>query len=80
MSEYQYYEWQRLESPLTMDEQNAVDALSSHIEVSAMQASVSYRWGDFKHDPISVLAKYFDAYLYFANWGSYDLAFSFSKG
>ena len=61
MSEYQYYEWQRLESPLTMDEQNAVDALSSHIEVNAMQASVSYNWGDFKHDPIRVLAKYFDA-------------------
>ena len=80
MSEYQYYEWQRLESHLTMDEQNAVDALSSHIEVSGMQASVSYNWGDFKHDPIRVLAKYFDAYLYFANWGSYELAFSFPKG
>jgi len=80
MSEYQYYEWQRLESPLTMAEQNAVDALSSHIEVSAMQASVSYNWGDFTHDPIRVLAKYFDAYLYFANWGSFELAFSFPKG
>ncbi len=80
MSEYQYYEWQRLESPLMLAEQNAVDELSSHIEVSSMQASVSYNWGDFKHDPIQVLAKYFDAYLYFANWGSYDLAFSFPKG
>ncbi len=80
MSEYQYYEWQRLESPLTMDEQNAVDALSSHIEVNAMQASVSYNWGDFKHNPIRVLGKHFDAYLYFSNWGSFDLAFSFPKG
>jgi len=80
MSEYQYYEWQRLESPLSLAEQNAVDALSSHIEVSSMQASVSYNWGDFKHNPIKILAKYFDAYLYFANWGSYNLAFSFPKG
>ncbi len=80
MSEYQYYEWQRLEGPLTLAEQNAVDALSSHIEVSSMQASVSYNWGDFKHNPIKILAKHFDAYLYFANWGSYDLAFSFPKG
>jgi len=80
MSEHQYYEWQRLESPLTFAEQNAVDALSSHIEVSSMQASVSYHWGDFKHNPIQVLAKHFDSYLYFANWGSYDLAFSFPKG
>ena len=80
MSEYQYYEWQKLESPLTIAEQNAVDALSSHIEVSAMQASVSYNWSSFGHDPMRVLAKYFDAYLYFANWGSYELAFSFLKG
>lgn len=80
MSEYQYYEWQRLEGPLTAAEQKAVDALSSHIEVNAMQASVSYNWGDFRHDPLTVLAKYFDAYLYFANWGSFDLAFSFPKG
>lgn len=80
MSEYQYYEWQRLESPLRLDEQDAVVALSSHITVSAMQASVSYNWSSFKYDPLSVLAKYFDAYLYFSNWGSYDLAFSFPKG
>lgn len=80
MSEYQYYEWQRLESPLRLDEQDAVVALSSHITVSAMRASVSYNWSSFKYDPLSVLAKYFDAYLYFSNWGSYDLAFSFPKG
>ena len=80
MSEYQYYEWQRLESPLANAGQNAVDALSSHIEVSSMQASVSYNWSSFSHDPMKVLAKYFDSYLYFANWGSYDLAFSFPKG
>ena len=60
MSEYQYYEWQKLESPLTMNEQDAVEALSSHIEVSAMQASVSYNWSSFKYDPLIVLAKYFD--------------------
>lgn len=63
MSEYQYYEWQRLEGPLTIAEQNAVDALSSHIDVSSMQASVSYNWSDFKHDPVQVLAKHFDSYL-----------------
>ena len=66
MSEYQYYEWQRLESPLAIAEQNAVDALSSHIEVSSMQASVSYNWSSFSHDPMKVLAKYFDSYLYCA--------------
>ncbi|MBT3391445.1 MAG: hypothetical protein HN413_13680 [Chloroflexi bacterium] len=80
MSEYQYYEWQTHERPLTAAEQNAVDALSSHIDVTASQAIVTYNWGDFKHDPLDVLAKYFDAYLYLANWGTRHLAFRFPKG
>ena len=80
MSEYQYYEWQILESPLTAAEQKAVNGLSSHIDVTSNQAIITYQWGDFKHDPINVLAKYFDAYLYVANWGTRRLAFRFPKG
>ena len=59
MSEYQYYEWQTLERPLTAAEQEAVNNLSSHMDVTSSQAIVTYEWGDFKHDPIQVLAKYF---------------------
>jgi hypothetical protein len=80
MSEYQYYEWQTLDRPLTAAEQKAVNELSSHINVTSTQAIVTYNWGSFKHDPINVLAKYFDAYLYFANWGTRRLAFRFPKG
>ena len=80
MSEYQYYEWQALERPLTATEQAAVNGLSSHIDVTSSQAIVTYEWGDFKHDPIAVLAKYFDAHLYITNWGSRHLAFRFPKG
>jgi len=80
MSEYQYYEWQTLERPLSAAEQEAVNGLSSHIDVTSSQAIVTYQWGDFKHDPIHVLAKYFDAYLYLANWGTRRLAFRFPKG
>jgi hypothetical protein len=80
MSEYQYHEWQTLERPLTAAEQAAVNDLSSHIDVTSSQAIVTYNWGDFKHDPIQVLAKYFDAYLYAANWGTRRLAFRFPKG
>ncbi|HLO31483.1 MAG TPA: hypothetical protein VK249_20195 [Anaerolineales bacterium] len=39
-----------------------------------------YEWGDFKHDPTQVLAKYFDAHLYLTNWGTRHLAFRFPKG
>ena len=80
MSEYQYYEWQTLDRPLTPEEQAAVSELSSHIEVTSSQAVVTYSWGNFKHDPRQVLARYFDAFLYLANWGSKRLAFRFPKG
>jgi hypothetical protein len=80
MSEYQYYEWQTLDRPLTIEEQEAVNALSSHIEVTPTCAIVTYEWGDFKHNPREVLAKYFDAHLYVANWGSRTLMFRFPKG
>ena len=80
MSEYQYYEWQTLDRPLTPEERAAANELSSHIEVSSSQAIVTYSWGDFKHDPRQVLARYFDAFLYLANWGSKRLAFRFPKG
>jgi hypothetical protein len=80
MSEYQYYEWQTLERPLTAAEQKTVNELSSHIDVTSTQASVTYNWSSFRHDPIKVLAKYFDAYLYLANWGTRRLAFRIPKG
>jgi hypothetical protein len=79
MSEYQRYEWQTIDRPLTTAERAAVSKLSSHIEVSSSHAWVEYSWGDFKHDPIQVLARYFDAFLYYANWGAQRLAFRFPK-
>ena len=79
MSEYRYYEWQTIDRPLTATERAAVDKLSSHIEVSATHARVEYHWGDFKHDPEQVLARYFDAFLYFANWGNPRLSFRLPK-
>lgn len=65
---------------LSADEQAAVNALSSHIEVSSSRAVVTYHWSSFKHDPKQVLLKYFDGYFYLANWGSLRLMFRFPKG
>jgi hypothetical protein len=79
MSEYQYYEWLCLDRPLTHEEQREVDKLSSHITVTSTGAWVDYSWGDFKHDPKQVLADYFDAFLYMANWGSKELMFRFPQ-
>ena len=79
MSEYQYYEFQTIDRLLTEKEQREVNALSSHIEVTASRAVVTYNWGDFKHDPRQVVARYFDAFLYTANWGTRRLIFRLPK-
>ncbi|HEY9152127.1 MAG TPA: hypothetical protein VIN60_04520 [Anaerolineales bacterium] len=81
MSEYQYYEWQTIDQPLNAEEQDAVNALSRHMDrVTSTQAIVTYSWSDFKHDPRKVLLKYFDAMLYLTNWGTRQLMFRFPKG
>jgi hypothetical protein len=80
MSEYQYHEWQTIDRVLTPQEQIDVESLSSHIEVSASHAVVTYHWSDFRHNPKQVLLDYFDAYFYCANWGSLQLMFRFPKG
>ncbi len=77
MSEYQYHEWQTIDRPLTAAEQAEVEEFSSHIAVTATRAWVEYHWGGFRHDPLEVLARYFDAFLYYANWGDQRLAFRF---
>ena len=81
MSEYQHYEWQAIDRALTGNEVKEVGRLSSHMDlVTPTQAIVTYNWGDFKHDPIKVMLRYFDTHYYWANWGSRRLAFRFPKG
>jgi hypothetical protein len=74
------YEFQTIDRLLTEKEQGEVAGLSSHIDVTASQAVVTYSYGDFKHDPRQVLSQYFDAFLYLANWGTRRLMFRFPKG
>src|SRR5579884_4177553 len=80
MSEYQRYEFMTIDRPLTRAQLDAVNGLSSHIEASSTHALIEYHWGNFKHDPIKVLHEFFDAFLYWANWGSPELAFRFPHG
>lgn len=80
MSEYQRYEFMTVDRPLTRDQLEAVNDLSSHIEASSTHAIIEYNWGDFKYDPIEVLREFFDGFLYWANWGSPQLALRFPHG
>lgn len=77
--EYQYYDFQAIDRPLTKAEQDYVQSLSSRVIPTATRAVFTYSYGDFRGNPLSVLEKCFDAMLYVANWGSYQLAFRFLK-
>ena len=77
MSTYQYYEFQAIDRPLTADEQQAVAQLSSRVDPHPRQAVFVYHWSGFRGNPREILAKYYDAMLYMANWGSRRLMFRF---
>lgn len=70
MSEYQYYEFQAIDRPLTKDELDAVRALSSRARISATHFVNEYRYGNFRGDQRKLMEQVYDAHLYFANWGS----------
>ncbi|MGW1540879.1 hypothetical protein ACWCPM_11665 [Streptomyces sp. NPDC002309] len=70
MSEYQYYEFQAIDRPLTKDELDGVRALSSRATISATHLVNEYHYGDFRGDARKLMEQVYDAHLYFANWGS----------
>jgi hypothetical protein len=79
MSEYQYYEFQAIDRPLTAEEQRTVARLSSRVEPHPRRAVFTYSWSDFPGSSGEVLARYYDAMLYMANWGSRRLMFRFPR-
>ena len=70
MSEYQYYEFQALDRPLTQEQMSKLRAYSSRAQITPRSFVNEYNWGDFKGNPCQWMEQYFDAFLYFANWGS----------
>ncbi|MGH2487304.1 MAG: hypothetical protein ACRDHE_14950, partial [Ktedonobacterales bacterium] len=80
MSEYQRYEFMTGDRPLSRDQLAEVRKLSSHVGASSTHALIEYHWGNYKHDPLDTLYRYFDGFLYWANWGAPQLAFRFPHG
>jgi hypothetical protein len=71
VSEYQCYEFVTLDRPLTSAEMAELRKISTRADLSPTRFWNEYQWGDLKADPKELLARYFDAFLYFANWASY---------
>lgn len=70
MSEYQYFEFQAVDRPLTTAEQQLLRNLSTRARITATSFVNSYEWGSFKGNPARLMESCFDLHLYLANWGS----------
>ena len=70
MSEFQYYEFVAIDRPLNATERRRLRAITSRATITSTRLVNTYEWGNFKADPHELVAKYFDAFLYYANWGT----------
>src|SRR4051794_9867861 len=75
MSEYQYYEFLALDRPLTAEQRAELRSISSRAEITATRFANEYEWGDLKGSPREMVERYFDAFLYLANWGTRQVMF-----
>ncbi len=73
MSEYQYYEFQAIDRPLTEKEMGELRSCSTRARIRPTSFVNDYSWGNFKGDEDAWMEKYFDAFLYLANWGTHVL-------
>jgi len=74
MSEYQYYEFAAIDRPLTRVEMAELRAVSTRADITSSSFINEYQWGDLKADPTKWMRRYFDAFVYTANWCSCRLA------
>ncbi len=72
MSELQYYEFRAIDRSLTQKEMRELRAISTRAEITQTSFVNTYEWGDLKGDPNRFMEKYFDAFVYVANWGTRD--------
>lgn len=75
MSEYQHYEFVAVDRPLDASELRALRGLSTRAHITSTSFVDTYEWGNFRGDPRVLVERYFDAFLYLANWGTRELIF-----
>lgn len=73
MSEYQYYEFQAIDKPLSEKDREELRDISSRAQITSTSFVNEYNYGNFKGDPLKLVEKYFDAFLYVTNWGTHQL-------
>jgi hypothetical protein len=80
MSEYQYYEFQKVDERLSEREMQELRAYSSRASITSTSFINEYNFGNFKGNPDLWMEKYFDGFLYLANWGTRELHLAVPAG
>jgi hypothetical protein len=80
VSQYQYYDFRSLDRPLTVREMEELRGLSTRAEITPSRFTNEYSYGSFRGDPYAMVEKYFDAFLYLADWGSHWLMLRLPRG
>ena len=70
MSEYQYYEFQAIDRALGLKEMAYLRGYSTRATITPTSFVNHYEGGDFKGDEDAWMSRFFDAFLYTANWGT----------
>jgi hypothetical protein len=73
-------EFVTVDQPLTRDQQRELRALSTRARITSSSFVNDYQWGDLKGDPRLWMERYFDAFLYLANWGTHRIALRLPVG
>jgi hypothetical protein len=79
MSEYQFYEFQAIDRPLTAEDQRYIHSLSSRVKLAGGNAQFTYHYGDFRGKVEDVLDRCFDMMVYVANFGIRQLLIRLPK-
>lgn len=79
MSEYQYYEFVAIDQPLTVAQMAELRARSTRATITPTSFVNVYHWGGLKGDPTDWMRRYFDAFVYVANWCSCRFALRFPR-
>ncbi len=69
MSEYQYYGFQAIDRPLSEEDMRWLRGLSTRAQITTTSFVNVYHWGDFRGDPVRLMERCFDAFVYVTNWG-----------
>ena len=80
MSEYQYYDFQAIDRALTRAEIAELRSISTRAAISSTSFTNHYEWRDLKADPLRLLEKYFDVFLYLTNWGAREFHLRLPQG